>query len=63
LPDGFARRDQAIDARLDIVAPDAGKTVREGEHDRDEQPPSPNSHNSGKDSDRLVLAKLTSSVP
>src|SRR4030088_1545466 len=26
-------------------------------------PPRPNSHNSGKDSDRLVLAKFTSSVP
>src|SRR5271170_7018841 len=31
------RRQQAIDARLDVVGPDAGQSVRESQHDRDEQ--------------------------
>ena len=32
-----ARGDQAINAGLNVILPDSGKAIREGQHDRDEQ--------------------------
>src|ERR1700681_2080515 len=33
----LARRDQAVDAGLDVIRPDAGQAIGEGQHHRDEQ--------------------------